>query len=486
MLLSEALGLNRRQPALDFVDIQLFTDTELFLDPAAFYEGEGTFAEECSRDLEAFFEALLEAAGTQNWKLGLELLRGLGEPDEIQLGFSKGLPAGRGIGEKQGRQIFGAILKSKAISTGFIQDLNDALMFIPGIGPDKVSDITTNVVRRHLIEYTQQQFELLGHEIDTEMPTGLLWDSVQCRWTEGFDKIPVVKGRKILLVPKRYVKYGRDFTRAGQQYYDGYVASFIRQRELTTMGRLVKFREWSDGNKEPWVYKEDIEKDTPRNKDSVASFSMKHPEVYEKFKNAFFKFSPMSVHAIASVKNEYFDDTKYVEGLERALVAIPTGARNASAYQSLMVGILHFLLYPSLTNPVLEREINQGRKRIDISFENSAEGGIFSRLRQDPFFLAREVMIECKNYSHDLANPEIDQLIGRFDPRRGRFGIVTCRSIENMGRATDRCTDAFQSQQGAVIILTDADILDALKGGPLGRETRLAEIISRQLHDQRT
>jgi hypothetical protein len=41
-----------------------------------------------------------------------------------------------------------------------IRDLNDALMFVPGIGPDKVSDITTNIVRRHLIEYTQNQFTL--------------------------------------------------------------------------------------------------------------------------------------------------------------------------------------------------------------------------------------------------------------------------------------------------------------------------------------
>ena len=77
MLLSQALGLNRGQPALDFVDIDLATDTPLFLDPAAFYEGEGRFAEQCSRDLEEFFEAVLHAAGQQDWDLGLRLLRGL-------------------------------------------------------------------------------------------------------------------------------------------------------------------------------------------------------------------------------------------------------------------------------------------------------------------------------------------------------------------------------------------------------------------------
>ena len=54
MHVSEALKLRKRQPELDFVDIDLSTDVPLFLDPAAFYTGQGSFAEDCSRDLEGF------------------------------------------------------------------------------------------------------------------------------------------------------------------------------------------------------------------------------------------------------------------------------------------------------------------------------------------------------------------------------------------------------------------------------------------------
>lgn len=113
-------------------------------------------------------------------------------------------------------------------------------------------------------------------------------------------------------------------------------------------------------------------------------------------------------------------------------------------------------------NPILERPINDGRKRIDISFDNAAERGVFSRIRQDPFFVSREVMIECKNYTHDLENPDIDQLIGRFDHRRGRFGIIMCRGINNNNLIQDRCADAFRSQQGAIVVLTDIDIHEFL------------------------
>lgn len=149
MQISKALKLGRTQPELDFVDIELTTDTPLFLDPSAFYEGEGSFAENCSRNIEQFFETALHAAGSEDWDLGLKLLKGLSEPDEIQMGFSTGAPQGRGVGQKQAEQIFEAILRSKAIKSGLIRDLNDALIFVPGIGPDKVSDITTNIIRKH-------------------------------------------------------------------------------------------------------------------------------------------------------------------------------------------------------------------------------------------------------------------------------------------------------------------------------------------------
>lgn len=289
----------------------------------------------------------------------------------------------------------------------------------------------------------------------------------------------------MLLVPKRYVKYVAEFRKASQRYYDGFVSNFIRQRELSIMGRLVRFRELKDGSKTPWVPKESIEKDTPRNKESVADFSVQHPQVYEKFKDAFFKHNPESIHAIVAAQGGHFDYGKYTGHVIKALDSCPPGKRTATDYQHIVIGILHFLLYPSLTNPVLEKPANDGRKRIDISFENEAVAGVFSRLRQDPFFEAREVMIECKNYAHDLENPELDQMIGRFDPRRGRFGIIACRTVEDKMTLQKRCADAFISRQGGIVVLTDEDLKEALLAGPLGKETRVSEIVQRQLRAHR-
>ncbi|WP_152567688.1 restriction endonuclease [Sphingopyxis sp. LC363] len=372
-------------------------------------------------------------------------------------------------------------MKSKAIQSGMIQDLNDAFMFIPGIGPDKVSDITANIIRKHLITYTQNQFALYGVDIPNKYPTGLMWDSLNRCWHEEHDYIPFYKGQKVLLVPKWYVKYHYDFTKLGRRYYDGFIASFVRDRELSTMGKLVSFIPRKNSPPTPHVYKHDIEREIPRNKDSIVDFTQKHPDVYRKFRDAMLKHNPMSINALVNAQGKNFREMEFSNSSIEALRNIPTGNRSANDYQSLIVGLSHFLLYPSLTNPVLERPINDGRKRIDIAFDNSADKGVFHRLRTDPFLLAREVMIECKNYADDLENPEIDQLIGRFDNRRGRFGILVCRSITDKQKTEARCTDAFKAQQGVVVVLTDDDICEALAAGPLGRETRINEIVQNQL-----
>lgn len=168
------------------------------------------------------------------------------------------------------------------------------------------------------------------------------------------------------------------------------------------------------------------------------------------------------------------------DGLMAYFTRVPN---DQTAPQQRVVGIIHFLLYPNLSNPVLERPINEARKRIDITFDNTADAGVFARLRSDPFLVAREVMIECKNYTHDLANPELDQLLGRFDHRRGRFGIIACRDVKDRSTLVARCADAFRSQQGVIVVLTDADLKEALLRSSFGRETRMNEIIQNQLRD---
>ena len=74
------------------------------------------------------------------------------------------------------------------------------------------------------------------------------------------------------------------------------------------------------------------------------------------------------------------------------------------------------------------------------------------------------VHVECKNYTGEVANPEIDQLSGRFSNMRGRVGILTCRVLEE--NFIKRCADTFADERGLVIPLEDSDLIKALEDYP--------------------
>jgi hypothetical protein len=148
--------------------------------------------------------------------------------------------------------------------------------------------------------------------------------------------------------------------------------------------------------------------------------------------------------------------------LATRFATIHPGASSASAYHRLVLGCLTAIFYPDLIQPQKEWEIHDGRKRIDIVYTNAGDSGFFAQRRDDPRTEANMVVVECKNYASDIANPELDQLLGRFDRNRGRFGIIACRSLDDPALLERRCRDAAARGQGFLLILTDADFINML------------------------
>lgn len=152
----------------------------------------------------------------------------------------------------------------------------------------------------------------------------------------------------------------------------------------------------------------------------------------------------------------------FAQALSTRLREIPRGTANATRYHHLAMAICTFLFYPQLSCPLLEHEIHEGRKRIDIKYTNSATNGFFAQMLQSPATCAIDVLVECKNYQNEIANPELDQMSGRFSPHRGRFGLLLCRSIDNRVRFIKRCRDTALDDRGYIIVLEDLDLHELL------------------------
>jgi hypothetical protein len=246
------------------------------------------------------------------------------------------------------------------------------------------------------------------------------------------------------------------------QYYTHFVTNFIREEQLRINGHLVRVTQTKKGEKRE-VLKKDIREDIPPTKRNLATVSVENPEVYQAFKSTLERRGSVALRRLMELEAEEFDAVGFDAELVQVLQGVPPGRPNATAYHHLVAGIITYVFYPNLITPTLEFDINQGRKRIDIAFANAADRGFFQDIKRDPFLLAREIMVECKNYTEDLANNEIDQMIGRFDPRRGRFGIIACRAVDNTDRLIERCRDMMRAQQGAAIVFTDEDFAELLR-----------------------
>lgn len=463
---SEFFNIDLSQAMLDFVDIDTDQDKPLFIEPYSFVQRTDLWSIHCLENLVSFFQAVIDAIQNNDEQRGQFLLDNLGEPNETCLGLSQGSPSGRGIGGIQAGDLYARIKQSKAARSGLLEDLCDCELFVEGIGRDKVSDMATNIIRNLLIQYTQEQCRL--HNIPTiQVPSGAIWNIHEKIWTEEYTQLPTINGKKIILVPKASVRWRRDFSH--HTFYNQFVLEFLQDHHLNAQSSLVETLK----NGRQRVTKKSLKELHPISKDFLSDFAQEHPEVLLNYKR--------QASSVPELENSDFDSNfnqnSLCSSLIDALSAIDMGNSQAHKYHSLITGILEFIFYPHLIYPEKENEIHEGRKRIDIKYTNNATIGFFARRRQDPKTLANCIVVECKNYSNEVANPELDQLSGRFSPLRGRLGILTCRQFDNKQKFIARCKDTAKDDRGLIIVFDDQDIIKLLNMIKNGHRTAIDQYL---------
>lgn len=470
MRISKLFNLEKTQWELDFVDIDPDVDTPLFLDPYYIAKCEFPFAESAYQTIRSYFEFLLSLLRGNKDKQARELFSFLGETNDLCMGMSSAKPSGHGMGPKDTAAIFRSLVDSKAVVTGIMEDIEDFRIFVPNVDRDKVSDMTANIIKWHLIEYTIEQCELHGIALTDGVPSGHFWNASKLTWENVYTRRLIIQNRPILLVPKRIVSYTDRYTPS--EYRQHFVLNFMQNEHLQLGTSLVCKRK--DGTE--FVTKKSIAENEPViDKEFLAQFTMKHPEVFHDFRDKTMK----KLHPISgAVVAEEIDVVELCHFLRARLMSVPTGTQYASAYHEIIVGVLELLFYPNLSNPKKERPIHDGRKRIDITYNNSADAGFFHQLpNRDRSLTCHFIFVECKNYSADVSNPELDQLAGRFSPHRGRVGLLSCRHIDNNDAFMRRCADTYHDDRGLIIPVCDEDFVKALDEYPVRGPVAMEEIL---------
>ena len=456
MRISEYFHLGTSQPYLDFVDVDTNLDTKLFIDPTALLPLQSEWASECVALIQNFFQVVVGSLANGDRNRAAELMSVLHEPNETHLGMSHGRSRGRGLGPFRAYDMVDSLQLSGAIGTGMLQDLEDTILMIEGVGPDLVSDIATNIIRAPLITYTQAMAELYGIALSPGIESGALWDPRDSTWFNELVDLPVTDSGKLLLVPKVIVR--RKLSYDYDAYFRNYILPFLGDIEMEAKSSIVRVLK----NGKSLVTKSDLEAKYGRGKRVVVEQTRLHPEILQHYRDDTRDHPRAALTNLDLAHSENVPTPEFSISME-SLREIASGPEDAQSYHQEILRVLTRLFYPCLSNPRKEAEIHSGRKRVDILFVNAATDGFFQWLSRH--YSAPHVFVECKNYSGDPANPELDQLSGRFSPSRGQIGLLVCRQIADKELFLRRCRDTASDGRGFIIPLDDSDIEQLIEAG---------------------
>ena len=468
MRVSEYYKLGLEQPSLDFVDVKLETDVPVFIDPTALHLLYTEWGAECRSLIQDYFNLVLDKIRHDKHSEAQMLLGNLSEPNETHLGLSVRRSRGHGMGSKLAEKIWHELKESRAIETGLISDLEDTALMINGIASDVISDIVTNIIRQPLLKYTEDMCEYYGIPMDN-IASKPIWNPNDKQWsTEQYVNQPVVNGAPLMLVPKAIVR--RSITYDAGRYYNLYLLEALKGEPVAQgLVRILK-----NGERIPPTKKALRERfGSGKSANRYLTPMIKRENILERYRNEQRNTPKAALDHASLVETLDTPEPDWDELLE-GLLKITPGKESAKAFEKAVKALLDALFYPWLMYPEAQTPILSGSKIVDITYANVAQDNFFKWVKDN--YPAAHILIECKNYSTDPKNPELDQLAGRFSKSRGQVGLLIARQITNRPLMTNRCRYTADDKRGYIIALDDNDmrsLVEAKKSEPNDKQLEL-------------
>lgn len=207
------------------------------------------YAQSAIRCFDTFFDtisrgAMATNAATQNH--AENLLKQFEEPWETRLGMAANGFAGHGGSDDVGSWIWDAMCTDLEVllRVGVLKHLEELPLFVPGIGNDITSDITTRIIFGPLADFTADmlvqfpEFTAGSHQVGNFQRQ--VWDPNNRTWTQKTVMLPLVDDKPLLLIPANWV---RDtlLMHAGR-FYETSVLSYVQDEQSVTTsdGKIIR------------------------------------------------------------------------------------------------------------------------------------------------------------------------------------------------------------------------------------------------------
>jgi hypothetical protein len=206
-LLNKVLNIPIHQENVDFVIPDVDDDRRLGIDPFLLYRDSRPDFREAHGLLVRYFQEVLESIKGGDLLRAQQLLI-CPEPQEIGLGYSLHGTKGSGIGPELAREIVQTFSISPALLARGLRHVEELQLISPGVGPDRISDMTANVLKLFLAAYTQEQCRAWDIPIAKDVPLSHYLDFESMSWRDGYFDLPLnpSTGGPLLLVPRRILR----------------------------------------------------------------------------------------------------------------------------------------------------------------------------------------------------------------------------------------------------------------------------------------
>lgn len=450
-LLNKVLNIPIYQEDVDFVIPDVDDDRRLGIDPFLLYRDSRPDFREAHGLLVRYFREVLGSIKGGDLLRAQQLLI-CPEPQEIGLGYSLHGTKGSGIGPELAREIVQTFNISPALLARGLRHVEELQLISPGVGPDRISDMTANVLKLFLVGYTQEQCSAWNIPVAKEVPLNHYFDFESMSWRDGYFDLPLnpSTGGPLLLVPRRILRILPWIN------YDDYLGEYKRVflRPVTRQSSLrLKPRAGTAKGIEkevPPPPKPQICQVTVRNTAALDSYVDRKEREVQKAEPT--ELAPFKDQALVK---------EHAERLSGELAAVNPGKEDAYEYQDVIHRILTFCLHPHLADGKPQERTYGGTLIRDLIFTNEGTRNFWRYLMTEHAGLL--IVFELKN-KEDITPGDIDQIGTYLGDTMGRFGILVSR--QNRGTtSSNRRRAIFNKESSRKIILhfTDADLLELLK-----------------------
>lgn len=174
---------------VDFVVPRIGTDIPVGIDPFLLYKSRDIQLSTLHRQIVDLFNSGFKLIHSGQRQKARSLFS-FPEVSEIGFGYSREGKKGSGVGRYLSELIIETLAESPVLLKRGIRHVEEMQLISVGIGPDRISDIAANLIKAHLIEYTQKQCETWSIPLHEDVPLKNVFQADLQEWVDGYFKLP--------------------------------------------------------------------------------------------------------------------------------------------------------------------------------------------------------------------------------------------------------------------------------------------------------